>query len=150
MSENGIRIVIRSFYKKTWVFFNFAQLNENLIPLIVANCNYFIVEYDYKFCKFRSIELHKSSTGEDCNCHNSQRGKIISAFFAGSTKIFWMSDEQKQRYQERFPFLTNEMSVTLSSIFDVKDLEYIEKLRNARKSMMVNENYVILNSNSSF
>ena len=62
--------VISQGVQKTWVFFNFAQLNENLIPLIVANCNYFIDEYDYKFCKFRSIELHKSSTGEDCNCHN--------------------------------------------------------------------------------
>ena len=75
-------------------------MDLNLIPLIVANLYYFITEYDYKFCRYRSIELHKKETGEECNCHNEQYGKFISSFFAGAEKIFWMSDKQKQRYQE--------------------------------------------------
>ena len=48
--------------QKIWVFFNFTSMDLNLIPAIVANCHYFIVEYDYKFCKFRSIEKHKAET----------------------------------------------------------------------------------------
>ena len=133
---------------KTWVFFNFTSMNLNLIPAIVANLYYFITEYDYKFCRYRSIELHKKETGEECNCHNSDYGKFISSFFAGAEKIFWMSDKQKERYQERFPFLTNKKSIRLSSVFDVKDLEQIENLRKSRKENRTNGKWAIIGSNS--
>ena len=39
--------------QKIWVFFNFTSMDLSLIPAVVANCHYFIVEYDYKFCKYR-------------------------------------------------------------------------------------------------
>ena len=133
---------------KTWIFFNFTQMNLNLIPKIVGNLYYFITEYDYKFCRYRSIELHKKETGEECNCHNEQYGKFISSFFAGSEKIFWMSDKQKQRYQERFPFLNDAKSIRLSSIFNVTDLEYIESLRIAREKNGTNGRWAIIGSNS--
>lgn len=133
---------------KTWIFFNFSQMNLNLIPLIVANLYYFITEYDYKFCRYRSIELHKKETGEDCNCHNEDYGKFISSFFAGSEKIFWMSDKQKERYQERFPFLTNEKSIRLSSVFEVDHLEKIENLRKNREANGSNGKWAMLGSNS--
>ena len=133
---------------KTWVFFNFSQINLNLIPLVVANLYYFITEYDYKFCRYRSIELHKKETGEECNCHNEDYGKFISSFFAGAEKIFWMSDKQKKRYQERFPFLTDDKSTRLSSVFDVKSLEQIESLRISRKENGTNGKWAIIGSNS--
>jgi len=140
--------LIQQGINKTWVFFNFSQMNLNLIPVIVANLYYFITEYDYKFCRYRSIELHKKETGEDCNCHNEDYGKFISSFFAGAEKIFWMSDKQKERYQERFPFLTDKKSIRLSSIFEVKDLEQIELLRSEREKNDTNGRWAILGSNS--
>jgi glycosyltransferase involved in cell wall biosynthesis len=140
--------LIQSGVNKTWVFFNFSLMNLNLIPVIVANLYYFITEYDYKFCRYRSIELHKKETGTECNCHNENYGKFISSFFAGSQKIFWMSDKQKERYQERFPFLTDEKSIRLSSIFDIKDLEYIESLFKSRKENGTNGKWAIIGSNS--
>jgi len=140
--------LIQQGVNKTWVFFNFSQMNLNLIPMIVANLYYFIVEYDYKFCKHRSIELHKKETGKECDCHDSDYGKFISSFFAGSEKIFWMSDKQKERYQERFPFLTNKKSVRLSSVFNVEDLEQIESLRKARIKNGTNGKWAIIGSNS--
>ena len=78
---------------KFWVFFNYRNMDHNLIPIIVANCNYAIVEYDYKFCQYRSIDLHKRETGKNCDCDNTQLGKIISAFLHGSEHIFWMSQK---------------------------------------------------------
>jgi glycosyltransferase involved in cell wall biosynthesis len=141
--------LIQQGVNKTWIFFNFSQMNLNLIPMIVANVYYFITEYDYKFCKYRSIELHKKKTNEECNCHNEDYGKFISSFFAGAEKIFWMSDKQKERYQERFPFLTNEKSIRLSSVFSVEDLEYIEELQRIRKiPHMVDDKWAIIGSNS--
>jgi glycosyltransferase involved in cell wall biosynthesis len=140
--------LIQQGVNKTWVFFNFTQMNLNLIPMIVANLFYFITEYDYKFCKYRSIELHKKETGKECDCHNLDYGKFISSFFAGTEKIFWMSDKQKERYQERFPFLTDEKSTRLSSVFNVKDLEYIEELCHARKENGINGKWAIVGSDS--
>jgi glycosyltransferase involved in cell wall biosynthesis len=134
--------------QKLWVFFNFSHLNFQLFPTIVANCHYFIVEYDYKFCKYRSVELHKEKEGSPCDCHESQHGKMISAIFSGAEKIFWMSKNQMSRYQDRFPFIENEKCIILSSVFDVGDLEFIERLRSSRVENSLKPEYIIINSNS--
>ena len=134
---------------KYWVFFNYRGIDHNLIPLIVANCNYAIVEYDYKFCQYRSTDLHKRETGKDCDCHDKQLGKIISAFLHGSEHIFWMSQKQSKIYHERFPFLKDNNQTVLSSIFSVEDLEYIERLRNSRKSNGWSKNHwAVIDGNS--
>ena len=134
--------------QKIWVFFNFSSMNLNLIPSIVGNCFYYIVEYDYKFCKYRSIEKHEADTGEPCDCDKNQYGMFISAFFTGSEHIFWMSEQQKQIYCERFDFLNKKASTVLSSIFSVSDLEYIESLRKSREDNFPINSFVIMNSNS--
>src|SRR5574343_461826 len=41
---------------KFWIFGNFSQMNPELIPSIVGNLKYTILEYDYKFCRYRSPE----------------------------------------------------------------------------------------------
>ena len=121
-------------------------MNPNLIPQIVGNCFYCIVEYDYKFCRYRSIEKHEADTGAPCDCHETEYGMYISAFFSGAEHIFWMSSAQSEIYKERFPFLSDKETTVLSSVFDIKDLEYIEKLRKTRED--VENSYVIMNSNS--
>ena len=134
---------------KFWVFFNYRTMDHNLIPLIVANLNYAIVEYDYKFCQYRSVDLHKRETGNNCDCHNTQLGKIISAFLHGSEHIFWMSKKQSEIYHERFPFLKDNKQTVLSSIFSLKDLEYIERLRCAREENGWSKNHwAVIDGNS--
>ena len=96
-------------------------MDLNLVPMIVANCHYFIVEYDYKFCHYRSIEKHAFETGDECDCHEQQIGKVITTFYAGANHVFYMSSKQFSIYAEKFPFLKDNGSV-LSSVFDVKDL----------------------------
>ena len=131
---------------KYWVFFNYRGMDHDLIPLIVANCYYSIVEYDYKFCKYRSIDLHKREEGKDCDCHNSQLGKIISAFLHGSEHIFWMSQKQSAIYHKRFPFLKENNQTVLSSVFSLEDLEFMTGLRSARKSD--NNKWAVIDGNS--
>ena len=130
--------------QKLWVFFNYTSMNLSLVPVIVANCNYFVVEYDYKFCKFRSIEKHKAETGEDCDCHEQQFGMFMSSFFAGAEHVFYMSEVQRQIQVERFPFLGDEKSSVLSSIFSLQDLEFISRIRTDTS----NDKYVVLGSKS--
>ena len=82
---------------KYWIFGNFSLLDPNLIPTIINNLKYFIIEYDYKFCKYRSEHKHIEAEGS-CNCENEPIGKMISTFYHGAEKIFWMSDAQKENY----------------------------------------------------
>tara|TARA_Y100000114_G_scaffold27851_1_gene23440 strand:- start:11584 stop:13512 length:1929 start_codon:yes stop_codon:yes gene_type:complete len=134
--------------QKIWVFFNFTSMDLSLIPAVVANCHYFIVEYDYKFCKYRSIEKHKKETSEECDCHNDRYGMFISSFFAGAEHVFYMSEKQRAVYQERFPFITNEKTTILSSIFETSDLEFMERLRKSRDDSEISPRYAVLGSSS--
>jgi len=135
---------------KFWIFGNFTGMDLNLIPTIVANLNYSILEYDYKFCRYRSIELHKISEQIDCDCDNSEYGKLISAFFHGARTVFWMSEKQRDRYFSRFPFMkedTGSSHLVLSSIFDDRFFAKIKLLRE-KYSDTKNSSYIVLNSSS--
>jgi glycosyltransferase involved in cell wall biosynthesis len=129
---------------KYWIFTNFAGMNKELIPAIIANLRYSIVEYDFKYCNYRSPEKHEADTGNKCDCHDQMIGKMISAFFFGAESLFWMSDKQRQIYESHFPFLSQKRSILLSSIFSPKFFETVSGLIDAEKG----EEYIIVGSNS--
>lgn len=129
---------------KYWIFTNFAGMNKELIPAIIANLKYSIVEYDFKYCIYRSPKKHLAHTGEICDCHDQMVGKMVSAFFHGSESLFWMSDNQKKVYELHFPFLAQKKSIVLSSIFSRLFFETISKLDTESK----NEKYLIVGSES--
>ncbi len=118
---------LNSYQDYYWIFGNCTGINLSLIPSIVGNIKYSVLEYDYKFCKYRSIERHEEETGEECDCADTQLGKLISAFFFGADQVFWMSSEQEQRYVDRFPFLEFKGRV-LGSVFDKSDLKILKFL----------------------
>lgn len=133
--------------EKFWIFGNFSQMNPELIPTIVGNLKYSILEYDYKFCKFRSPEKHEFSSGSPCNCHEQLNGKLISAFYYGAKFLWWMSESQKDVYVKRFPFLLEKDNRVLSSVFSKKTLASLKLLR---KSVEQKERkgWVVLGSQS--
>src|SRR5436309_860734 len=61
-----------------WIFGNFAQLNAALIPSIVANLRYAVIEFDFKYCRERSPPKHKAIHDTICDCHDSASGKLVS------------------------------------------------------------------------
>jgi glycosyltransferase involved in cell wall biosynthesis len=133
---------------KFWIFGNFSELNPQLIPSIVANIRYSILEYDYKYCKARSPEKHLEIAKVPCDCQNQMTGKIISAFFYSAMHIWWMSEKQKERYMTMFPFLAEKDNTILSSVFDVKTLSTIKTLcKNAPKPDS-RKGWLVLGSNS--
>jgi hypothetical protein len=140
---------VESGYQKYWIFGNYTSLDPKLIPIFVSNCKYSVLEYDYKFCKYRSIEKHKFETGEDCDCHNELHGKYVSAFKHAAKTVFWMSEAQLAVYSERFPFLEdpNEGSrqIILSSIFSEHTFAKLFELKNAATD---NGRYIVLGSES--
>jgi glycosyltransferase involved in cell wall biosynthesis len=130
---------------KYWIFFNYAAMNMNLIPTIVANLKYSIVEYDYKFCKYRSTEKHLEIENTQCDCHNQPHGKMVSAFMYGADNLMWMSEGQKNFYFKIFPFLSNKNNFIISSAFSK---EVLEKLRENRNNKDRIEKALIVGSNS--
>lgn len=132
---------------KFWIFGNFTQMNAQLIPSIVGNLRYSILEYDYKYCKARSPEKHFDVAGVPCDCHNQMNGKMVSAFFYGAMHIWWMSEKQKDRYTTLFPFLLEHDNTVLSSVFDDSTLALIKLLRTSQANKE-RKGWIVLGSDS--
>ena len=103
---------------KYWIFGNFSELKLDLIPTIVANISYTVLEYDYKYCKWRSPQKHETIESTPCNDGDSMQGKMISAFLYGARSLWWMSEAQMFHYLNLFPFLDEKNNIVLSSVFD--------------------------------
>lgn len=138
--------LLKSGHDKHWIFSNFSSMAPSLIPSIIGNISYSIIEYDYKFCQYRSIEKHKQETGNDCDCHTSLHGKMISAFFHGAKSLWFMSEQQEKRYLDRFPFLSKNDSVVLSSVFDDSFFAYVNAVQNDPPKNR--SGWIVLGSNS--
>lgn len=135
--------LIQSKKTEKWIFGNFADVEEQvLLEFAKSNIDYSVVEYDYKFCSHRSAILHELSSGSPCDCESKMHGKIVSAFLAKSRNIFWMSEEQKRIYHQRFPYLSKTNNHILSSVFSDRDLSYIKELKRVTREK--NNKYIIL------
>ena len=136
---------LQEFKDKYWIFTNIATLDFNLLPSVAANLDYSVIEYDYKFCRYRSIEKHEMIEGEACDCHESIHGKIISTFFLGARNIWWMSEAQEKRYTDRFPFLAKTESIVLSSVFSEK---FFAKVNELKDNKLERKGWRVLDSQS--
>ena len=121
--------VLQENVDKYWIFGNYTNISMDLIPSIVANINYSIVEFDYKYCRYRSPQKHSVAENVPCNCQNDVQGKMISAFMYGSKSLWWMSEKQMEKYHTMFPFLNERHNVVLSSVFNEDFFRFINYLR---------------------
>lgn len=127
-----------------WVVCNFAGLSDETKLYMCRHADYSIIEYDYKLCKFRSIEKHLAITGEECDCLNTTEGKLNTAFYGYAKKIWFMSSVQKEIFMSRIGILKEEKCEVLSSIFSPGDLRFMESIKDNEK----NNKYLILKSES--
>ena len=144
---------LESGQNKFWIFGNFAAMDLRLIPAIIQNMKYSVLEYDQKFCKYRSPEKHMhlenlpKKDNWDCGCQNSNHGKLISAFLRGSQTIYWMSELQMELYLNLFPVLNETNNIVLSSVFDEETFSYINQLRIENKKTE-RKGWIVLGSDS--
>jgi len=134
-------------HEKFWVFGNFSSIDHNLIPSIIANLNYSVLEYDYKFCRYRSPEKHRFAESKDCDCPESPIGKLISSFYYGAQSVWWMSEKQQSIYHKNFPFLKENQNTVLSSVFDDEFFSYV-KLLNEKYKEHDRKGWLVLGSSS--
>lgn len=130
-----------------WIFTNFSQIDPNLINFISDNLNnYHIIEYDYKFCKYR-LPQHPEHRGP-CTCEKEPIGFLINKFYSNAKTLSWMSEAQKNYYISKFPNLENSNNFVLSSIFSKEDLETIKELSETAQTEKKNNEILLLGSNS--
>lgn len=137
--------LLRDGHSKYWIFGNFASLDSELIPTIVANMKYSILEYDYKFCRYRSPEKHEVAEGSPCDCNNQMSGKLISAFYHGARSLWWMSEMQMAKYMDMFPFLEENNNTVLSSVFSE---EFFATVKILREKYEERKGWIIVGSTS--
>jgi len=122
-----------------YVFGNFTMCPVDGIGAIVRNnVKYSVIEYDYKYCGFRSEVLHKKQTGHECDCHLRPSGMLVEKFYECAQRVFWMSEEQKEHFMTKIPSLLfsggPEKHVVLSSCFDEETINYLLELRKERET----------------
>ena len=126
-----------------WIFGNFDNMPESCLLYAAKNLDYSVLEYDYKYCKYRSPGKHVATEGE-CNCKSERKGKVVSIFLNKAKTTWWMSKKQLEHYQSLFPFLKNDNNKVLSSVFSAENINYIISLDTSQKD----NKYLILNSPS--
>ena len=136
---------IEAFKNHHWVFGNFSEVNDLFLLECVKKLSYSVLEYDYKFCKYRSREKHIKAEGT-CDCATSARGKTVAIFLARAKNVWWMSERQKETYCEIYPFLDSPNSRVLSSVFSPITLQLIDFLKDEKKKR--EDKWIILNSSS--
>jgi len=117
-----------------WIFGNFSAMSKEMILYCCKNLsNYSIIEYDYKYCKYRLPEKHIAAEGF-CTCEKEIQGKLISIFYANSNQVWFMSEKQRQIYMEKLPALQRKKTEVLSSVFSDATLEKISDINVAEKN----------------
>ena len=133
--------------EKYWVFGNFSNLDVSIISQASSTLQYSVLEYDYKFCKYRSPEKHSFAEGLDCLCENTDFGKIIGNFFEAANHVWFMSENQSERYLSRFKNLDISKCTVLSSVFDDDFFVKVKELREEQKDKQ-RSGWIVLGSSS--
>ena len=127
-----------------YIVYNFASLPTEVKLYMCKNIDYSIVEYDYKFCEYRSMKKHYAATGEECDCISQMSGKINSAFYGYAKKIWFMSEGQRDIFLSQVPTIKEEKCEVLSSVFSEGDLRFMQNIKDNKKE----DKYLILGSSS--
>ena len=73
--------ILEEYKEAFWIFGNYASVSEECLLYAAKNLNYAVLEYDYKYCTFRSPGKHISIEGE-CNCNKTSKGKLFNQIFS--------------------------------------------------------------------
>ncbi len=137
---------------KFWVIGNFAGMQpKTLEAFLTLPVHYSIIEFDYKYCIYRSPFKHFMEKSVGCDCPTSGHGQTIKNFYKKAEKVFWMSAKQRDHYLEVFPELNlPEKNVVQSSTFSEETLGKLQLLRNIFKnsSEKLNKEWVVQASDS--
>lgn len=116
-----------------WVLANFTMCDvASLAYMIENNLKYSVLEYDYKYCMYRSEVMHLNQTKSPCDCPLRPHGNVVEKLYSGAQHVFWMSEKQKDHFLSRIPallFVDEGKHVVLSSVFSDSTIDKLLELR---------------------
>jgi hypothetical protein len=119
---------------KIWLVGNFSSMHPKALEALkLQGTKYFIIEYDFKYCAFRSPQLHLIQQGKECDCHVQPIGQWMRAFYSGAKALFFMSEKQQEWYANRFPELKSQ-SLVQSSTWEPDHLDVLAHYSSTPKS----------------
>ena len=127
-----------------FIICNFVGLDPKVKLALCGNTSYSIIEYDYKFCSYRSPEKHKAIAGQECDCTEKESSKLNLVFYGRAKKIWFMSHAQKNIFLSKVKTIKEKNTSVLSSIFTKGDLTFMKSIKNNPKD----NKYLILDSDS--
>ena len=127
-----------------WVICNFSQLTDENKITICKNTSYSIIEYDYKFCKYRSMQKHFAAEKKECDCVEKKDSKINLIFYGYAKRLWFMSAQQMNIFLNKVKTIKRNKCCVLSSVFSPGDLKFMESIKDNQK----NNKYLILKSDS--
>jgi hypothetical protein len=131
-SQNMTVNFVRENTDRYWVLTNFTGIQTEVLVELMANpkVRYSVVEYDFKYCTWRSPFKHFIETNQPCNCATSQHGAFIKALYTKADKIFWMAKKQRDIYLEMWPELNRpDKNVIQTSTFSDETFSKLNLLR---------------------
>ena len=92
VNSGGVTKEMIEFYKDSkWVFGNYADLDSSKMEQIISKkLDYSVVEFDYKFCVYRNLELHQTMENSPCNCNTREKGQLVEKFLANASNVFYV------------------------------------------------------------
>ena len=135
---------IEHYKEKQWIFGNAVFLNKEIINTInSSDLLYSIIEFDYKYCKYRNPDVHQLIGDGECNCVDTVHGELIKPFFTRATKVFFISKKQRSDSIKVLQ-LDKHKTVVLSSVFSDDTLNYISSLR--QKAFLKTDSWIVSDS----
>ena len=140
--------ILNKFNNAKWLFGNIGNIDANILNSAIFQIkDYDVIECDYKYCVYRSEELHKEKTGNECDCiKNEKLYYLISNFYSNAKNLFWMSEEQKLITNKKLR-IVNVNQIILGSLFDIEHINYIKSLKE-KTELKRSSNYIVLKSPS--
>lgn len=121
-----------------WIICNFTQCDAAaLAHLAQSKIKYSIVEYDFKYCMFRSEVMHQKQTGHPCDCPLRPHGILVEKLYSNAQHIFWMSEKQRDQFFSRIPsliFADEGKHVIQGSVFSDETLDQLVELRKVHEA----------------
>ena len=138
--------IIEANKDKKWILVNYTGMSEESIICMAMECDYVIVECDYKYCTFRSATLCEMKQGKPCSCHQEHRGRLIGGLMARAKNNFFMSAAQKDLYMNLFPKHLNSENVDIQ--FSTWEPEHLERLKQFRENRVCGDKWAVLGGGS--
>lgn len=129
-----------------WIIGNAALApREALIEITHQSGKMVILECDYRFCKYRSLQMHQMQEGKPCDCMTTDLGKIAAGLYKRSFKTFFMSQGQLDVYKQYIPAMNKwEHMFVQGSTWTPAQLDALKVLGELRKSNGHNGKWAVL------